>query len=150
MNVVKKRSVITLLYLITLKSVNKLEFLAVFWNNFYMIKIGVDIEDIERFENKPQEFLDKVFTKSEQEYCSSFSKPKSRYAARYCAKEAVVKALSGFGIKDVFYKDIEVYHDENKCPNVRLLKNTNRNLVINLSISHDKTKAVAFVTIEEQ
>lgn len=114
-----------------------------------MIKIGVDIEDIDRFENKPQKFLDKVFTSSEQEYCNSFSSPKSRYAARYCAKEAVVKALSGFGIKNIFYKDIEVYHDENKCPNVRILKEINRNLVINLSISHDKTKAVAYVMIEE-
>lgn len=116
---------------------------------FVMIKIGVDIEDIQRFKNKSQDFLDRIFTPLEQEYCKAFSQPESRFCARFCAKEAVVKALSGFGIKNIYYSDIEVYHDANNCPNIRILKNIDKNLVINLSISHEKTKAVAFVTIEE-
>ncbi len=114
-----------------------------------MIKVGVDIEDIERFKGKSQDFLDRVFTPSEQVYCNSFSHPESRYCARFCAKEAVVKALSGFGIKNVYYSEIEVYHDENNCPNVRILKELGKDFCINLSISHEKTKAVAFVVIEE-
>lgn len=114
-----------------------------------VMKIGVDIEDIERFKGKSQGFLDRIFTENEQKYCKSFRNPESRFCARFCAKEAVVKALSGFGVKNVRYSEIEVFHDKNSCPNIRILKNLNRNFVINLSISHEKSKAIAFVTIEE-
>lgn len=114
-----------------------------------MLKIGVDIEDIERFRGKSQEFLDRIFTENEQKYCKSFRQPQSRFCARFCAKEAVVKALSGFGVKDVRYREIEVFHDENGCPCIKILKELPKNFTVNLSISHEKSKAIAFVTIEE-
>ncbi len=114
-----------------------------------MIKVGVDIEDIERFTGKSKHFFDKIFTEGEQEYCTQKAVPQASFAARFCAKEAVVKALSGFGIKDIYYKDIEIFHDENNCPCVRLLKPTAEKLEINLSISHESHKAVAFVVIEK-
>ena len=53
--------------------------------------IGVDIEDIERFKGKSDAFLDRVFTPLELEYCNKFNHPESHLAARFCAKEAVVK-----------------------------------------------------------
>ncbi len=112
------------------------------------MNIGVDIEDISRFEDKSQAFLEKVFTKNEQEYCNSKKKAAQHYAVRFCAKEAVIKALSGFSVKDVFFEDIEIYHDENQCPQVRLLKKVEHEFKIKLSVSHDKTKAVAFAVIE--
>lgn len=108
--------------------------------------IGVDIEDVKRFINKPQKFLDRIFTASEQEYCKSFALPESHLAVRYCAKEAVVKALSGYGIKNIYYKEIEIFHDENKCPKVRILKKLAENIVFEISLSHDRDKAIAFVT----
>ncbi len=108
--------------------------------------IGVDIEDIERFKNKPQTFLDKVFTQNEQLYCLSKSDSEKHFAARFCAKEAVIKALSSYDIHDVYPKDIEVYHLENKCPAVKILKTLDKKISFNLSISHDRTKAIAFVT----
>lgn len=55
--------------------------------------IGVDIEDIERFKNKSEEFIQRIFTAVEIDYCQKFSKPESHYAARFCAKEAVIKHL---------------------------------------------------------
>jgi hypothetical protein len=42
--------------------------------------------------------------------------------------------------------DIEIYNDENSCPRVRLLK-SNINCKINLSISHEKEKAIAFAML---
>jgi len=61
------------------------------------IFIGCDIEDISRFRNKidkkSNKFLDKIFTKEEQAYCNSKSDPAMHYAGRFCAKEAVVKAV---------------------------------------------------------
>ncbi len=110
--------------------------------------IGVDIEDIERFKGKPQQFINRVFTPIEIEYCMKNSKPESHFAVRFCAKEAVIKALTGLNIKAVSLKDIEVFHNDNRCPQIRILKPLDKDIVFNLSLSHDKTKAIAFVTAE--
>lgn len=109
--------------------------------------IGVDIEDIERFENKSQKFLDRVYTKNEQEYCLSKALPASHFAVRFCAKEATIKALSPLGINKFPFNQIEIYNDERGCPKIRLLNEFSNKLTIEVSLSHDRTKAIAFVTI---
>lgn len=116
------------------------------WNLY----IGVDIEDIKRFEDKSQEFLDRIYTKEEQEYCLSKPRPSSHFAVRFCAKEAVIKALNSMGINHPRLNKIEIYHDKNKCPQVKLLNDFNNKLTIRVSLSHDKTKAIAFVMIEKK
>ena len=112
--------------------------------------IGVDIEDINRFEGKSEEFLGRIFTPLELEYCMKYSKPQSHLAVRFCAKEAVVKTLTALGILHVSYNEIEIYHNENQCPQIRILKKLEKNIVFQVSLSHDRTKAIAFVTGEEQ
>jgi len=107
--------------------------------------VGVDIEDISRFIDRDKSFIERIFTPLEIEYCQSFSKPESHYAVRFCAKEAVIKALSGFDIHLAEYKLIEIYLDKNNCPQVRILKDLGRDIKFELSLSHDRTKAVAFV-----
>jgi len=109
--------------------------------------IGVDIEDISRFEDKSQEFLDRIYTKSEQEYCLSKPNPASHFAVRFCAKEALIKALNSKDIAHPRLNQIEIFHWENKSPGIRILDPKYSNLTIELSLSHDKTKAIAFVTI---
>lgn len=110
--------------------------------------VGVDIEDIERFKDKNQEFLDRIFTKKEQEYCLSKANPESHFAVRFCAKEAVTKALNSMDIRQPRLNQIEVCHNQNKCPQINLPdKPEYDNLEIEISLSHDKTKAIAFVTI---
>ncbi len=109
--------------------------------------IGVDIEDIKRFEDKSQEFLDRIYTQNEQVYCLSKPNPASHFAVRFCAKEAVIKALNSMGISHPRLNQIEIYHGENNCPKVRLLNKIDNNLTIQISLSHDKTKAIAFVVI---
>lgn len=112
--------------------------------------IGVDIEDISRFKDKSSGFLQKVFTNAELEYCFKYSKPESHLAARFCAKEAVIKALTALDIKSVSFNEIEVFHNENKCPQIRILKSIEKEIKFELSLSHDRTKAIAFVTAEEK
>lgn len=109
------------------------------------MQIGVDIEDSNRFEYRSQQLLDKIFTKSEQEYCLAQAKPSQHFAGKFCAKEATIKALHQYGIKGIYLTDIETYHDKNNCPKIRLLKKIKKHLHFKLSISHDKTKAIAFV-----
>ena len=110
--------------------------------------IGVDIEDIERFKGKSNDFLHRVFTPLELEYCLKFSKPESHLTARFCAKEAVVKALTALDIENIPYNKIEVFHNEKQCPQIRILKQIEKNIVFQVSLSHDRTKAIAFVTAE--
>lgn len=112
--------------------------------------VGVDIEDIKRFEDKPQEFLDRIFTVNEQKYCLSKANPSGHFAVRFCAKEAVTKALNSINIRQPRLNEIEIYHNENKCPQIKLPeKKEYSNLKIELSLSHDKTKAIAFVSIND-
>ena len=110
--------------------------------------IGVDIEDIERFINKDEMFLNRIFTQGEIEYCKSKISPHQHFAARYCAKEAVFKALSAFGEKGIEFKTIDIYH-QNKVPCIRFLSELNDKYQAKLSLSHDKTKAVAYVIIKK-
>ena len=110
--------------------------------------IGVDIEEISRFKGKSKDFIERIFTKYEIEYCSKFKNPESHYAARFCAKEAVIKALTPFGIHIAEYNLIEVLKDENNCPKIKILKDLDKNIDIEVSLSHDKTKAIAFVTAQ--
>lgn len=112
--------------------------------------VGVDIEDIERFQNKSDGFLKRVYTPLELEYCTKFSKPESHLAVRFCAKEAVIKALTPLGINIAEYNIIEVYFDKDEnYPKVRVLKDIGKNIKFELSLSHDKSKAIAFVNVEE-
>ncbi len=113
--------------------------------------IGVDIEEINRFENKTQNFLNRIYTKQEQDYCLSKINPASHFAVRFCAKEAVVKALNSINIKHPQLNKIEIYHDENKCPKIKLPETEEyNNLKIEVSLSHDETKAIAFVVVNKQ
>lgn len=112
--------------------------------------VGVDIEDIERFKDKSKEFIERIFTPLEIEYCMKYSQPESHFAVRFCAKEAVIKALTALDITNVNLSEIEVFHNTNKCPQVRILKQLEKNVTFNLSLSHDRSKAIAFVTADYQ
>tara|TARA_Y100000310_G_C20344324_1_gene651295 strand:+ start:296 stop:634 length:339 start_codon:yes stop_codon:yes gene_type:complete len=104
--------------------------------------IGVDIEDISRFRDLPfdsnKEFYSKLFTSDEIAYCNSKKDPYQHFAARFCAKEAFVKAL---GKKDLDYKKIEIHSDGGK-PSISF--EGKKALV---SFAHEKDKAIAFVMV---
>lgn len=113
--------------------------------------IGVDIEEISRFEDKTQEFFDRIYTKNEQAYCSSKPNPQSHFAVRFCAKEAVIKALNSMGLIHPRLNLIEVCHNSKRVPQIKLPDLPDyANLAIEVSLSHDKTKAIAFVTIQKK
>ncbi len=111
------------------------------------MSIGVDIEDINRFEDKDQKFLDRLFTQKEQEYCLSKPNPASHFAVRFCAKEAVIKALNSSGVKHPQQNKIEVVHDINGCPKILIHDEKFQDINFEVSLSHDKSKAIAFVVI---
>ena len=110
-----------------------------------LIGIGIDIEDISRFRKKEfkknRDFYNKIFTKREIDYCLKKSDPYQHFAARYCAKEAFIKALHK-KIED--FKSVEVILNRNK-PTI-LWKGYD----ISLSLAHEPEKAVAVVIITKK
>ena len=109
--------------------------------------VGCDIEEIKRFENKTQTFLDKIFTGNEQAYCLSKAKPSQHFAVRFCAKEAVVKALTALGERVPPYREIEILNDERGVPYV-VLTDAAADLSVQISLSHSRTTAMAVVAAE--
>lgn len=113
--------------------------------------IGVDIESINRFRRLATNnaFLQRVFTRKELDYCLAHKSAAPRLAARFAAKEAIVKALSGLNRTSPGYKDIEVTNEETGLPVARIHKEGFDKLHISLSLSHSRTQAIAFAIITE-
>ena len=119
-----------------------------------IIGIGTDIESINRFRKYPKDkndrFYKKIFTSFELEYCFKKNDPYPHLTARFAAKEAVIKALSGW--KKLQYKHIEVRNDNDKKPFVEILSQDNNPLKkenILISLSHCNDYATAFVIAYE-
>ena len=119
------------------------------------ISCGVDIIEIDRvkesIEQLGDKFLNRVFTDKEIEYCESRKNQKyQHYAARFAAKEAAFKAVSG-QIDDkynVCWKDFEVTNDEQGRSSIKLVGIDEKSIEnIDISISHCKKYAVANVTV---
>ena len=113
-----------------------------------LMAIGVDIEDIKRFEGMSQNLLDRIFTPKEQEYCMQSKNYAPHSAARFCAKEATYKALCALGINQPDFKKIEVLNRENGVP--ELILHGVEGLATQLSLSHEREKAIAFVIVERE
>ena len=66
------------------------------------IFIGTDLVEVTRIRSAIQKtgdrFLNRIYTKTEQDYCQSKANPEIHYAGRFAAKEAVMKALKSSGI----------------------------------------------------
>ncbi len=87
-----------------------------------VVGIGTDLVDIDRMRsiiNRRPRFVQRVFTEGEQAYCSATRDPSERYAARFAAKEAVLKAL-GVGLGGADFGDIEVVRLPSGQPELKI------------------------------
>lgn len=112
------------------------------------MEIGIDCVDICRFEGieANKKLLEKIFTKNEIEYCMSRTPHAQHFAVRFAAKEAVTKALAGYGIT-IALNQIEISRDEHGRPSVQLLNRHNSGFVIKISLTHSHDVAIANVLI---
>ncbi|MBU1098169.1 MAG: holo-[acyl-carrier-protein] synthase [Ignavibacteriae bacterium HGW-Ignavibacteriae-2] len=89
-----------------------------------VLGIGIDIIEIERIKKSVDKFgdhfLNKIFTKTEIEYCLSKANKYQHLAARFAAKESIAKALSFSGENGFSWQDIEIYNEKNGMPKVKL------------------------------
>jgi holo-[acyl-carrier protein] synthase len=87
-----------------------------------VVGVGVDLCEVERMRRtlaRTPGFADRVYTEAEQDYCRRRRDPAERFAARFAAKEAVLKAL-GAGIGSCSLRDIEVVRAESGAPSLVL------------------------------
>ena len=111
-----------------------------------ILGIGVDIVDLQRFQNflsKPN-FVERYFSVSESNL------PTHRLAGRFAAREALFKALDA---QDLFsWEDVEIINEKNGSPKFifknRIAAHFSQKK-IHLTISHSLIHAVAFVIIED-
>lgn len=110
--------------------------------------VGCDIEEISRFEKliNKQEFVRLIYLPDEEKYCLGKSRSQQHFAAIFCGKEAVIKALGNLEIDKIGFLDMEISHLSNGCPQVRILKEIGCDLEVKLSLSHCKTMAMAQAT----
>ncbi len=112
--------------------------------------IGTDILEIDRFrkavDRYGDRFLTRLFTSKERAHCAQYKDPIPRFAVRFAAKEAVVKALGvGFG-KDLSFQDIEILNDTSGKPHVFLSPTASAHFghpSFLLSLSHSRNYATA-------
>ena len=117
---------------------------------------GIDIIEIKRIEKVfglHKNFIRRVYTYDEVEYCQSKRNCYQHYAVRFASKEAVLKAF-GTGLRDrMKWTDIETLNDELGKPYVNLYGRAKELAMeknigeISVSLSHCKDYAVAHVLL---
>lgn len=120
-----------------------------------VIGIGIDIIEIERIqesiENFQDKFLNKIFTENEIKYCTGKKNQYQHFAARFAAKEAIIKALSSVREEGVKWKDMEIYNQPSGMPKVKL-HNDLKSYVedgrdLKITMSHSKNYVTCFAIL---
>jgi len=119
--------------------------------------VGVDIVDIDRFaaalRRWGQRFTQRILTEKEIAYCEAKANGIQSMAARFAAKEALLKCLPSEDQHGFQWIEMEVQNDQNGKPAVFLTGNLARLLLhkeIHISLSHTKTSALAVVILESK
>jgi holo-[acyl-carrier protein] synthase len=110
-------------------------------------RVGIDLLEVERLERaleRQPRLAERLFTEAEREYASSRARPGQHLAARFCAKEAVAKAL---GLEAWSFRDVEVLGGEGR-PTVRLSgavaqRADELGLRVDVSLTHSRRDAAA-------
>ena len=123
-----------------------------------IVAVGVDAVAIERvrrlLRGNGTRFRQRVFTADEIAYCDGRHDPAESFAARFAAKEAVMKCLGTGWAQGVGFRDVEVRREPSGA--VALLLHGDAATVAaaravrrwHLSLSHTAHDAIAFVVAE--
>jgi len=109
--------------------------------------IGLDLLEIDRLERalaRRPRLAERLFTDHERAYAAARGRPGQHLAARFCAKEAVAKAL---GLEAWSFRDVEVLGSDGP-PVVRLhgaaaRRASELGVEVKVSLTHTRTDAAA-------
>jgi len=119
---------------------------------------GIDLIETSRVAEKIAKdsgFLEYVFSPNEISYCESRTNKAEHYAARFAAKEALLKALGTGFSAGLVLNEIDVAADDAGKPYIKFSGQTKEAIMslgigqIHLSLSHLKDIACAMVVIEK-
>ena len=123
-----------------------------------IVGTGIDIAEVDRIkatiERFGRRFLERVFTPDEIRYCESKANKAERYAARFAAKEAGMKAIGTGWSRGVNWRDIEVRRLPGGRPTIVFHGKAAEifaklgGVRAHLSITHTKQSAMAYVILE--
>jgi holo-[acyl-carrier protein] synthase len=110
-------------------------------------RVGIDLLEVERLERaleRRPRLAERLFSEAERAYASQRARPGQHLAARFCAKEAVAKAL---GLEAWSFRDVEVLSDSGR-PAVRLSgaaakRADELGLRVDVSLTHSRRDAAA-------
>jgi holo-[acyl-carrier protein] synthase len=121
---------------------------------------GVDICEVPRIEaaiaRHGRRFLERVYTEREIAYAESKANRYERYAARFAAKEAGMKALGTGWRGGIAWRDFEVANLPSGRPTLRFHGKAAEIAAklgvaqVALSITHTKDQALAMVILEDR
>jgi holo-[acyl-carrier protein] synthase len=125
-----------------------------------IVGTGVDIAEVERIAHAIERFggrfKERVFTADEIRYCESKANKAERYAARFAAKEAGMKALGTGWSRGVTWRDIEVRRLLGGRPTLVFHGKAGEifarlgGVRTHLSITHTAESAMAYVILESE
>ncbi len=121
--------------------------------------IGTDLVAVERIKQSVQRFGDRfikrIYTETERSYCLSKANRYERFAARFAAKEAGMKALGTGWSRGVGWQDFQVVNEPSGRPTLHLAGEAARIAAsqgvkhISLSMTHTDTEGFAIVIFEK-
>jgi holo-[acyl-carrier protein] synthase len=123
-----------------------------------IVGLGVDITEIDRMgaaiARRGRALLERLFTPAEIRYCERHRNRAERFAGRFAAKEAAMKALGTGWARGVRWVDIEVVREPSGKPTLKLSGATRaiadglgvKNIAV--TITHDGNTALAQVIFE--
>ena len=124
-----------------------------------IVGTGIDIAEVDRIEHSlkrfGRRFVERVFTEGEIRYCESKANKAERYAARFAAKEAGMKAIGTGWSHGVRWRDIEVQRMPGGRPALKFHGRAGEFFAklgaerAHLSLTHTKGTAMAFVILEQ-
>lgn len=120
---------------------------------------GIDLAEVDRIreaiERHGQRFIDRIYTPAEIAYVERKANKYERYAARFAAKEAGMKALGTGWKRGVRWRDFEVANLPSGKPTLHLhgvaaeIAGRQGVATISLSMTHTRQFGMAFVVFED-
>jgi len=119
-----------------------------------LVGLGTDLVEVERFRRamgRRARLTERLFSDAERAYAARQRDPAKPLAARFAAKEAVMKAL-GVGLGSFELRDVEVMRADDEAPPTLLLRGRAADLARErgvtgwmLSLTHTDATAMAVV-----
>lgn len=123
-----------------------------------ILGVGVDMEEVERLkaaiERHGRRFLERVFTAGEIAHVDRAANRIERYAVRFAAKEAGMKAIGTGWAGGVRWSDFEIVNSESGRPEMKLsgraaeIATSMGCRAVHVSLSHTKRMAIAQVVLD--